>query len=195
MRPAPSFTNAVSSRSSSNTPLSFQGYHCVGFIKSAHGIRGELFLGLFAGSADWDSEKLSLCLPGTSELRDFLLTQLKPHKEGAIIRLQGIDDRNAAELLRKSQVYIPEDVLQAEPGDQIFLAEIQDFRLLDKDGAELGVIAGFSSNGPQDLLRVRVSGTDREALVPFVDDFIVDIDFDKEQVRMDLPPGLIHEEE
>ncbi|MBX3022509.1 MAG: 16S rRNA processing protein RimM [Bdellovibrionales bacterium] len=184
----------MSSRSSSShTPLFFTGYHCVGFIKSAHGIRGELFLGLFAGQADWESLSLSLLLPGSSELKDFELTSLKPHKDGMIVRLKGVDTRNEAELLRKSQVYIPEAALESEPGHPIFLAQIQGFELTDPAGAVLGRIEGFSSNGPQDLLQVRVSG--RIALVPFIDEFIVDIDFDKKQVRMDLPPGLLNEEE
>jgi 16S rRNA processing protein RimM len=191
MRPAPSSISAVSSRSSSSThpDVSFTGYFRVGFVKSAHGIRGELFIQLFAGRADWESDELQLLAPGESELRTYEIETLRPHKEGLIVQLAGVKDRNASEALRKSQVYIPESCLESEEGDTIFLKQISGFELTDKDGQALGRIEGFSSNGMQDLLEVRTpKGI---SLVPFVDDFIVDIDFDKKQVRMDLPPGLL----
>ena len=95
--------------------------------------------------------------------------------------------------MRKSQVYIPEELLEAEPGETIYLHQIEGFELMDKEGKSLGCIVGFASNGPQDLLRVQTSGG--EALVPFVDAFIEGIDFEKNQVIMDLPPGLLALEE
>lgn len=191
MQRAPSCINAVYSRLSSNIPdpVSFPGYFGVGFVKSAHGLRGELFLGLFAGQADWDADTLFLLLPGSQSLKEFEVESLSPHKDGLIAKLKGVNSRNDSEALRRSQVYVSEDVLEAEPGDTIFLKQILGFELAGPDGGRLGEIAGFSSNGLQDLLQVRTPTG--EYLVPFVEDFIVDIDFDKKQVRMDLPPGLL----
>lgn len=191
MQRARSCINAAYSRLSSNipAPVSFEGYHCVGYVKSAHGIRGELFLGLFAGQADWDTDTLHLLLPGQKTLKEFVVESLSPHKEGLIAAFEGVNSRNDAEALKRSQVYVSEDVLEAEEGDQIFLKQILNFEVADADGARLGEIVGFSSNGLQDLLQVRTSTG--QYLVPFVEDFIVDIDFDKKQVRMDLPPGLL----
>lgn len=183
----------MSSRSSSNSRffsnVSFEGYHRVGFVKSAHGLRGELHIGLFAGRADWESDTLALLLPGAQELKVFEIQAQRPHKEGLLVTLKGVSDRNQSESLRKSQVYIPEDVLEAEEGEPIFLRQIQGFEVVDKEGNRLGKIESFASNGPQDLLEVRTPKGLQ--LVPFVDDFILDIDFEKGEVHMDLPPGLI----
>jgi len=191
MQPAQSCINAVYSRLSSNipAPVSFPGFFGVGYVRSAHGIRGEVFLGLFAGQADWDSDTLFLLLPNAKTLKSFEVESLSPHKDGLIAKFKGVDSRNDSEALKRAQVYVSEDVLEAEPGDTIFLRQILGFELADADGARLGEIGGFSSNGLQDLLQVRTPTG--EYLVPFVEDFIVDIDFDKKQVRMDLPPGLL----
>lgn len=188
----------MSSRSSNSTssPPQFPGYHCVGWIQSAHGIRGELFFRFHAGQADWSDsvETFHLLTRTGSKLEAFEIGKMKPHKDGMIVTLEGVKDRNRAEELAKSSVYIDRELLQAEEGDRVFLDQLLGFKVMLKDGPEVGVIQGFATNGPQDLLRV-VNAGGAEALIPLVDAFLVDIDFDKQQVTMDLPPGLVDLEE
>lgn len=198
---AQSCISAVSSRSSnsphSHKPKSFPGYYCVGWIGSAHGIRGELFVRLFAGASDWrdDAEQIFLLPKNQNELHAFTVKSLKVHKNGLIASFEEVKDRNRAEELDKAAVYILEEILQSDDENSIYLHQIQDFDLLNPDGEVQGKIVGFATNGVQDLLRVLPVAGGTEALVPFVEDFLVDIDFDKKQVTMDLPPGLIHLED
>src|SRR5665213_1163206 len=117
MQPARSCINAVFSRSSNKfTPQIFPGFHCVGWVKQAHGIRGELFVQLYASKADWlsDLNKIMLLAPMDSELKTWEVEVCRPHKEGLILKVKGVSDRNTSETMRKSGVYIPEKLLQAE---------------------------------------------------------------------------------
>lgn len=202
MRLALSCISAVSSKSSNrnhsldpSNPV-FSGFHCVGWAKSAHGIRGELFVRLYAGQADWLDAvtELHLLLPGQSQLQPFEIELARPHKEGLIVKLSGVGDRNRSEELQKSRVYIDEGALASESGERIYLREVLGFKVFDKEAGELGVVAGFGTNGAQDLLRVHTP-EGREHLIPFIDPFIVHIDFDKQELKMDLPPGLLTIEE
>ena len=120
---------------------------------------------------------------------------MNPHKDGWILKLKGVRDRNHAEALAKSAVYIDETLLEENrEGEQIYLKQILEFEVIDPKGVKLGVIRSFSTNGLQDLLVIEtVDG--REGLIPLVDAFLVHIDFDKKQVTMDLPPGLLGDEE
>jgi 16S rRNA processing protein RimM len=151
---------------------------------------------LYAGESEWhgEAEELSLLLKNATALRAFKIQKASPHKDGLIVKFAEIRDRNQAEELAKAGVYVSEDLLEAGEGETVYLKQIENFELVDKEGAVLGRIVGFASNGPQDLLRVRLSG-DEEALVPLVDAFLVHIDFDKQQVTMDLPPGLLNLED
>jgi 16S rRNA processing protein RimM len=146
---------------------------------------------LKAGQADWlDGVKtLVLVKPGETESSSFEIEKISVHKDGLIVRLKNWRDRNQAELWRKSSVYIAEELLKAEEGEPIYLKQVLDFTVIDLEGKALGVIRGFASNGSQDLLRV-YPPSGGEALIPFVDAFIRHIDFDKQQLTMDLPPGL-----
>jgi 16S rRNA processing protein RimM len=152
---------------------------------------------LHADRADWadETETLLLLPPGKSELETFAILSMKPHKDGWILELKGVGDRNRAEELAKAAVYIDSGLLvENEPGEQIYLKQILGFEVVDKNGLILGGIVGFGTNGPQDLLRVKPA-SGKEALIPLIDAFLVHIDFDKKQVTMDLPPGLLNLEE
>lgn len=193
---APNCINEVSSRSSSkahSSSVSFPGFYRVGWVKSAHGIRGEVFIALFAETADWRDQvtQFSLLPKDQSELIHFQVETMRPHKNGLIVKLQSVIDRNRSEELLKSQVYIQEACLKATPGERIFLHEILGFDVLDQDKS-IGKIVGFSSNGPQDLLNVKTENG--EVLVPFVEAFLVRLDFENQKVHMELPPGLIEVE-
>ena len=86
--------------------------------------------------------------------------------------------------------YIPDELLISEPGETIFLGEILGFQLRGPDGQVLGEVVDFSSNGLQDLLVVKGPGG-KKSDVPFVDDFIVELNFDEKFLVMDLPEGLL----
>ncbi len=173
-------------------PAQFPGYHCVGWVKSAHGIRGEIYIQLYAKKADWlkSLETVFLLAPRAAALVEWPIEFKRPHKEGLILKLKGVVDRNHSETIAKSGAYIPENLLKSEAGDAIYLKQVLGFTLLDAQGTRIGKIVGFKSNAAQDLLQIERENAP-EALVPFVDAFLVNIDFDKLTVKMDLPEGLL----
>lgn len=164
-------------------------------MRTAHGIRGEIFVQLFAERADWlDAvESLTLSRPGFLPPTDRVIEAVRPHKEGLIVALVGVETRNDAEALKGAHVYIPEDALVSEPGETVYLAEVEGFSVVDLAGEVIGEVCGFSSNTSQDLIIVQTPKG--RALIPFIEPFLLNIDFDKREVRMDLPPGLIDLEE
>ncbi len=195
MQPALNCVSAVSSKSSNNNSQ----LHCVGWVKDAHGLRGDLYIQLFAKSADWleDAEQLYLekvgSVVGSSAAVAFDIDAASPFKDGLKVKLSSFVDRTFAEGWRKAKVYILSELLVSEPGDRVFLDQLKDFTVWDK-GVAVGVVRGFGTNGVQDLLRVeRVAGG--EALIPLVDAFIIRIDFDGARILMELPPGLLTVEE
>lgn len=187
---APSCISAVSSKSSNNS----SGKHAVGWVKDAHGLKGELYIQLYANTADWLESAESLYLENEEgEFSEWKLEKAKPFKDGLIVKFEGLSDRTPAEKLRKFKVFIDESLLVSEPGEAVYLKQLKGFMVVDK-GQEIGRVTGFASNGPQDLLCVERSGR-AEALIPLVDAYILSIDFDNDRLEMDLPPGLLDVEE
>lgn len=161
------------------------GWKNVGKIKDAHSLRGELFTLIFSKDISW-ADSLEQCQVGAGI---YTVQRWKPYKEGLLLKLAGVEDRTAAEKLKGQIFSIPEELLESDEGETIFLSEIQGFMIINTEGVELGKIVAFSSNRAQDLLIVdKISGGQAE--IPFVEDFIVEIDFENQKIEMDLPEGI-----
>lgn len=162
----------------------------VGHIKAAHGLKGHVHLYLKAGRADWIEHFSALKLTQKTTTKQFQVESAVPFKHGLIVKLVGVNDRNASEALHGWSAEIEENYLKAEPGERVFLHQLLSWQVQDEQLGLIGEVARFSSNGPQDLLVVQK--TDRTWVeLPLVDDFIVDLDWEKRVLQMSLPEGLL----
>lgn len=200
---AQSLTREASSKSSS----SFDGLYHVGWVKQAHGIRGELFLFLKANRADWlkDFKQVQLAPPPQSTFKasakpvqnsvnshpvSFAVKSAKVHKQGLIVSIDGITDRNQAESLKGYEVWISRQYLMTENAEEPFLLELLDFQVFDPAGKLLGKVVAFGSNGAQDLLVIENSSGRFD--VPYVDAFVISLTFESKSMVLDLPEGLVN---
>jgi 16S rRNA processing protein RimM len=185
-------------------------FRSVGRVKDAHGLKGEVWVVLFAGQADWIEAlkgTASFLLGSNEDATDesdflgeslsFSLKGVRPHKNGLILQSQDIPDRTTAEKLKGKFLFIPESYLEAESGEEYYLSEIEGYRVFEKEKL-LGIVAGFSSNVAQDLIVVKLEEDVRSGVqsgsvieIPFVDAIVIDVDSKEEKLEVDLPLGLI----
>lgn len=162
----------------------------MGHVKEAHGLKGELLIHIPTGDASW-ADDLETCLlkdPKSETELKLTVESQKNHKSGLRIKFKEILDRTQAEKYRGWLFLMDEDLLISKPGETIFLSEILNFEVQQSTGHVWGQIIGFSYNGAQDLLQIKNAKGVFEA--PFVEDFIVNIDFENQRVIMNLPDGL-----
>jgi 16S rRNA processing protein RimM len=167
------------------------GMKKVGKIKAYHGLKGDLAVHIFSKDVSWLEKLTSFALGQENPDFKFEVERAKPFKEGLMLKPVGILDRTAAEKLKLKGMmfFIPEELLVADEGEDIFLSQVEGFEVFEKE-LSLGEIVGFQSTDYQDLMQVkRPNGAISE--VPFVDQFIKSIDFEKRQVLVELPDGLL----
>ena len=174
----------------------------VGKVKDAHGIKGELFLALFAGEAAWLGKLKSIRLvrdgmaegqaPSADSIKTYTVKSVRFHKNGLIAKTHEIKDRNEAESLKGWLFEIPEEFLVSEKGEQIYLREIEGFRVFTKAKGEVGTITGFGNNVAQDLIVVKTAWGEFE--IPFVEAFVERIEYGSKEIHLDLPEGLLGED-
>lgn len=175
----------------------------VGRVKDAHGLKGEVFVTLFAGEAAWlkQMKTLRLAKPGAdsmqappqnAEIKILQVKSARPHKNGIIVVSPDVKGRTEAETWKGWWLEIPREFLVAKRGEQIYLIEIKDFDVNVAGKGIIGPITGFSSNGAQDLLLVKTKNGEVE--IPFVEAFVTEIDYENHMVEMELPEGLLGEE-
>jgi 16S rRNA processing protein RimM len=166
-------------------------WQVVGRVRDAHGIKGEIFVALRAKRADWLDvlSVLGLKSSPAGEVVPFEVEAARAHKDGLIVRLKGVTDRNGAEALRGQTVTVPQDYVEAEEGNTVFLGQLLGLEVVDQDGHTLGEIVDLGSNGAQDLLVIKNAKGRFD--VPLVDDFIGGLDLKSRRLLMTLPEGLV----
>ncbi len=161
----------------------------VGKLKSSHGIRGDIFFLIFSKDASWLQPNMKIYLPKNNSFEEKVIQKCKPHKDGAIITLEGINSRNDSDLLLSQEVWVSADLFVSEDKGNLYLIELENFEVVDAMLGMIGRIEGFSSNGMQDLLIV--VNNDKSYEIPFVKEFIQEIDYKKRSIKTQLPEGLL----
>jgi 16S rRNA processing protein RimM len=162
----------------------------VGKIIEAHSLKGDLYVFIFSGDVSWAPKMKKIELRDSPEAQSgtaFQVLRSKPHKKGLILTL-GFKDRTEAEKWEKKFLFVPDELFVSEEGEEPYLVEFEGYSIFNGE-TDLGPIIGFRDNGAQDLFVVNFQGVEHE--IPFVEEFIVEIDDDKKQIHMQLPEGLL----
>ncbi|WP_150459955.1 ribosome maturation factor RimM [Nesterenkonia ebinurensis] len=164
-------------------------------IGKPHGIRGEVTVQLYT---DEPAERLA---PGETLIRqpgrdteDQTTTPLtvvsqRWNKSICLLGFEQIRDRNAAEALRGSMLYVD---VPAEPEDADegwYSHELEGFTCLGADGRDYGVVIELRTGDAQDLLMVKTLSGD-EVMVPFVAELVPEIDAEARRITLTPPEGL-----
>lgn len=139
------------------------------------------------GAAD---ERSSAPGPGRGE-KEYAIENVRYQKEMVIVKLAGVSDRNQAEALRESEVFITEDDLEELPADTFYIRDLLGCRVLEAEsGRELGTLSDVIQNSAHDLYQVELADG-RQALIPAVGQFIAAVDPAQREIRVRLIPGLL----
>ncbi len=110
--------------------------------------------------------------------------------EGYLFKFKGIDDRDAAEKLHDTELFINREDLPPKEEDEFYVFELVGLKVLLPDGKELGEVVGLMPVGPYELLEVRVEPR-KTIYLPMVEDIISEIDLEKGTIYATPPPDLL----
>ena len=161
----------------------------VGLITGAHGIKGEVKVRSFTA----DPEAIAHYSPlETAAGNRITVVKLRAQKDGFIASLKGVSDRNAAEALRGTELFVPRARLPEAAGGEVYIHDLIGSPVMLKDGAKLGEIVGIENYGAGDLMEVRIEGRKDTVLIPFASSYVLEADAEK--LVVDLPEGFLDEE-
>ncbi len=113
---------------------------------------------------------------------------MQPHKDGLLVALEGINDRNDAEQLRGTSFVIDAAQRRDLGGDEFWPDQLIGLRVVAANGAELGTVVDIVTGSAQD--RLQVQGVDGLFEVPFVAALVTGVDVEGGVVIVDLPVGM-----
>ena len=160
----------------------------VGLITGAHGIRGEVKLRSYTS----DPEAIASYSPlETATGTEVAIARIRPQKDGFIAVLKGVTDRNAAEALKGTDLFVPRKRLPEPEEDEVYVHDLIGLPVHLKDGSLLGEIVDVANYGASDLVEVRIDGRKDTVLIPYAEGYVLEADGEK--VMIDLPEGFLDE--
>jgi len=160
---------------------------------AAHGVRGEIKLWSFTG------DPLAVGDYGPLESKDgkrqFVIDTLRPNKDFLVARVNGVDDRNAAEALRNVELYLPRERLPAiDEDDTWYDADLVGLAALAPDGAAIGTVAAVYNFGAGDIVEIEPAAGGEKLLLPFTETIVPTIDLKAGRIVV-VPPEEIEAKE
>ncbi len=164
----------------------------VGTVVKAHGIRGELKVALYSGSADaFRSYRELLLAPaeGGDGARSFAVRRARPQDGAVLLELEGIETRNQAEALVGWKVLVERGLFAELAEHEYYWHDLVGFTVRTVDGTEIGTVQGLLATPGHDLLVVADGTT--EYLVPMRREIVVHEDRATGELVIDPPEGLL----
>ncbi|WP_342360180.1 ribosome maturation factor RimM [Terrarubrum flagellatum] len=162
----------------------------LGEFGRAQGVRGEVRIKSYTD----DPLAIARYQPLTSEdgARSFKIISARPHQGDMIVaRVEGVNDRSAAEALTRLKIFAPRGALGAETLEEgeYLQSDLVGLAVRLADGRDVGRIVGIENYGAGDLLAIQIDGRKEPALLPFSDRFAPVIDIAGGSITIDPPEG------
>jgi 16S rRNA processing protein RimM len=161
---------------------------CLGQIGAAHGVRGEVRLRSFT------AEPAAIASYGPLETEDgrvFEIKSLRPAKDHFVATLSGVVDRNAAERLANTKLYVPRERLpEPEEADEFYHADLIGLMVVDRAGKPLGIVVAVHNFGAGDLIEVKPGTGGKTELVAFNEVSVPAVDIAAGKIVVDLPADI-----
>ncbi len=133
------------------------------------------------------SERGARTFSGTAQLT---IRQARPHSDSIVAWAQGIDDRNAAELLRGARIFVPRSDFPQPQADEYYWVDLIGLDVVNREGVALGQVRELLSTGPQTVLVLAAEqeGKPIERMIPFVSAFIDKVELPERCITVDWQP-------
>ncbi len=166
---------------------------CLGQIGAAHGVRGEVRLRSFTA----EPEAITRYGPlQTEDGRTLEIESLRPAKKHFVARLAGVADRDAAERLANTKLYVPRERLpEPAASDEFYHADLIGLAVFDPAGLRLGTVVGVHNFGAGDLIEVKPEAGGKTDLIVFDAITVPRVDIAGGRLVVDRPPEEIAREE
>ena len=157
---------------------------CVAQIGAPHGVRGEVKLWPY--TADPQSVQDYGPLETEDGSARFEIEALRAAKDHLVVRLKGVNDRNAAARLTNTKLYVPRERLPAtEADDEFYHADLIDLAVVDADGNALGNVAAVHNFGAGDLIEIKPIQGAMTVLLPFTEATVPAVDLAGKRIVVD----------
>ena len=159
----------------------------IGRVVNAVALRGEVKVYNYSGYKERYEELTRIIVDD----KEYEIEKVRYQQHMVILKLSGINDRNAAESLKTKDVYITEDDLLELPENTFYIRDLIGLAVEDADsGKQLGSLKDVLQPSSQDVYVVELAGGG-QIMIPAVSEFIKEVNLKEGVISVHLIEGMI----
>lgn len=175
--------------------MSEQKIEVVGKLGSTYGIRG--WLRLYSSTEQtesiFDYQPWFLNIKG--QWQNVELESWRYHSNDLIVKLKGVEDREAAQLLTNTEIGVDLAVFPTLSDGDYYWHDLIGCQVVNLDGYTMGTVTELMETGSNDVLVVRATSKDafgkQERLIPFLYEQVVKrVDLTTKTIEVDWDAGF-----
>ena len=155
----------------------------MGHVGVPFGVRGWVKVHAYTETGDSLFDYPTWWLGRNGDWREYKVLDVALHPKSLVAHLAGCDDRDAAASLRGCQVAVPREALPETAEGEYYWADLIGLAVENTRHDQLGRVAELLETGANDVLVVRQG--DRERLLPFVEQVVLEVDLAAGRIRVD----------
>ena len=174
-------------KNSSGSPDGEPVYLAVGFLRRAHGVRGEIIMDLHTDFPERFQKGRKLFIG--QEFKPVTLSGARPHAKGMLVKFKGVETPEDAVPFRNQWVYVRASDVPSLPEGKLYQHELFGFEVVDENENPLGQLVEIIETGANDVYVVR-DESGKEILLPAIPSVVLETDASRRLMRVHLLEGL-----
>ncbi|MDC0609256.1 ribosome maturation factor RimM [Vibrio sp.] len=167
----------------------------VGKFGATYGIRGWLKVFSYTDNAESIFSYSPWFINHKGEWVEHKLEGWKRHNKGYVVKLEGLDIREDAQLLTNIEILIDPNSLPELSEEEFYWRELFGMQVFTTNGYNLGEVTDMMETGSNDVLVVKANLKDafgqKERLIPFLEEQVIKkVDRDAQRIEVDWDPGF-----
>lgn len=149
----------------------------VGQITKPHGVRGEVKVFSLTDSLERFRELDRVYIDD----KEVNITSVKLQKDRAILKIEGIDSIEEADLYRNKYLQVKREDAIKLPEGSYYVADLMDCYVYDTDGEKLGKVYDVIATGSNDVYWVKSEGKE-DVLIPVLKTIVEEVDIENNKI-------------
>ena len=162
----------------------------LGKVMATHGVRGQLRVFLYSGEyASIDGLNTVMLQAPNRVMETFEVSGTAHHGKKFLLGLKNLDNVNQVQHLVGRELYVHAEQLPALPEGEYYWRDLVGMQVVTEEGERLGTLTEIIATGSNDVYVVQ--GSDREYLIPALEDVVREIHLGDRVMKVSPPEGLL----
>ena len=162
----------------------------IGQIVNTFGIKGMVKIKPFTDDINRFDKLKKVYIKNKDGKKEYQIQEVKYHKNMVLMKLEGIDTPEQADLLRQSYLLVNRDDEEPLEEGVYYIVDLIGLEVYTDEGVLLGNVDDIFNTGSNDIYVVK-DGKGKQILLPGIPDVLKNVDLEKGRITVHLIPGLM----